>query len=377
MLRRWRKTLGATLGVGIALAIVVALLGVAAGGTYVYTGEYLESDADLYLVTHRGAIVVLLSGDSPGIISNASALLSQIHAMPGVSEVVGFSFGSVGRDLERSAEGKRRSEQWFAIGVQGNPSAVPGMLDLRQGRWLRRSNEIVLSQRLAETKQVALDDEVTVQDRRFRVVGIGHVNGVGFAGLGSAYFDRTALRDMLEEGDQVSIVAVAATDPAETAGRIRDVRNVDVYTRDDVEAKLLDLLNTATVFYYLFSLLALAIAALFVANVLTISVSSRRVEFATLRAIGVPRRLIFLLVIGEALVIALLAYALGAVLGWVVGQFLNTLYAPLVKVDQFVVFEPVIFLRVFAIALTLSVLSAVLPARAALRIQPVEALREA
>lgn len=377
MLRRWRKSLGATFGVGVALMIVVALLGVAKGGTYVYSGEYVESTADLYSVTRGGAIVSILPGEGPGTIDRAGALLSQIRAMPGVRQVVGLSFTALGRDLDRTAAGKRRSENWFTVGVDGDPSSIAGMLDMKSGRWLRLPNEIVLASRLAELKNIKVDDVVTLQERRLRVVGIGHINGASFAGLGAAYLDSETLQSLSGEGDLVSIVIVASNNPAATAERMRDVRQIDVYSRDEVEAKVTDLMNSAVIFYYLFSLLGLAIAALFVANVLTMSVATRRVEFATLRAIGVPSGTIVFMIVGEALIIAILAYGLGAVLGTVVGLFLNTLYAPLVKVDQFVVFDSTIYLQVLAIALSLSVVAALLPARSALRIQPIEALREA
>ena len=60
--------------------------------------------------------------------------------------------------------------------------------------------------------------------------------------------------------------------------------------------------------------MTLAIAALFVNNMLGGSVEARRLEFATLRAIGVPNRTILLSIAGEALLVCAAASGVGVVL---------------------------------------------------------------
>ncbi|HEX7972876.1 MAG TPA: ABC transporter permease, partial [Anaerolineales bacterium] len=68
------------------------------------------------------------------------------------------------------------------------------------------------------------------------------------------------------------------------------------------------------------SLLALVVGMFLIYNTITFSVVQRRPLFGTLRCLGVTRREVFLLVLGEALVIGLLGSGLGLLLGVVLGQ---------------------------------------------------------
>lgn len=68
------------------------------------------------------------------------------------------------------------------------------------------------------------------------------------------------------------------------------------------------------------SLLALVVGMFLIANTMTFSVVQRRALFGTLRALGVTRREVFLMVMGEALAVGILGAALGAALGVALGQ---------------------------------------------------------
>ncbi len=68
------------------------------------------------------------------------------------------------------------------------------------------------------------------------------------------------------------------------------------------------------------SLLALVVGMFLIYNTMTFSVVQRRPLFGTLRALGVTRREVFLLVVGEALAVGVLGAVLGVGLGVVMGQ---------------------------------------------------------
>ncbi len=57
---------------------------------------------------------------------------------------------------------------------------------------------------------------------------------------------------------------------------------------------------TASVMRWILNLLTLSIAALFVSNMLNRSVAERRLEFATMKAIGIPARTVLLTVSAQA-----------------------------------------------------------------------------
>lgn len=68
------------------------------------------------------------------------------------------------------------------------------------------------------------------------------------------------------------------------------------------------------------SLLALVVGTFLIYNTMTFSVVQRRALFGTLRSLGVTRREVFFLVIGEALIVGVIGAGLGVGLGVLMGQ---------------------------------------------------------
>jgi ABC-type antimicrobial peptide transport system permease subunit len=131
------------------------------------------------------------------------------------------------------------------------------------------------------------------------------------------------------------------------------------------------------VIFWTLIVLTMTIAALFVSTVLSRSVAERRLEFATLRAIGVSTRTVLLTVGAEAALVSVLATLVGATLSLLMGWPLNALAAPANNVDVLYVVDAGLFEAVFVLALALGVVSGILPARQATRVDPVDVLREA
>jgi putative ABC transport system permease protein len=251
------------------------------------------------------------------------------------------------------------------------------MLEMKSGQWIRLPNEVVLGENLATSKGIQVGDSVTLGKKRMRVSGIGRVNGVGYAGSGNAYVNLDTLREMGSLGDLVSVIMVDTDRPADTASFIRDLRPLDTYTTDAVLKQVLDVANGKTVFYYGISALALGISALFVGNVLSNNVAERRLEIATLRAIGISTPTVLGMILFESLVISLLAYVIGVLFSTALGELTNIFVAPIARVDKIFVPDPVLYLQIFGVAIVLGVVAGFFPARSALRVQPADALREA
>jgi putative ABC transport system permease protein len=123
--------------------------------------------------------------------------------------------------------------------------------------------------------------------------------------------------------------------------------------------------------------MALVIAAVFVGSMLQRSVAERRVEIATLRAIGVPNASIAWMVLAEALLVMLAAVPVGLGVASLVGGWINTSYAAWLDVEEVYRASPETLTAVLGLALASGLAAALLPIRMALRVQPAVALREA
>jgi ABC-type lipoprotein release transport system permease subunit len=369
--------IGMMLGVGLALGIGMALLGVANASLDLYTRDYRRSGADLRVITHGGTLVPLLPSDSPGTVKHASNVLSQIRGLPGVDEAVGM----LSWELERERPGPKRSdlpaELIAVMGIDGDPDRIPETVVLDDGRWLRRGDELVVGPKLSREKQIRLGQTLRLAGRDFRVVGIGKLRGFTFQGDSVAYLERRSLRQRAEIGDLVNMILVDTSRADVVRDRIVELDSLAVYDVEQTIQLAEDALAGDRASHWIMTTMTLAIAALFVNNMLGSSVEARRLELATLRAIGVPSPTILSTVAGEALLICTAAWVVGVGVSTALGWLINAYVAPAYDVESFYAADPALLLMVFALALALGVAAGLGPARQATRVDPVEVLREA
>jgi hypothetical protein len=377
VLRRWRALIGMIVGAGLALGIGMTMLAVSKASGELLTADFRLSAADLYVVTRGGTVVPLLPGESTGTLRDASHLLGQIRGTIGVSAAVGL----VSWPLERQRPGPRRSdtpaELIATTGVEGEPADVAGMLLMKEGRWLRRSDEVVLGAKLSREKRLAIGDSLRLSNRDFLVVGIGRLRGLGLGADSQAYLDYQALVRRADLGDVLNLIVVVTGRPAETRQRIDEMASLSISDPAALIKQADDLNAAAVALRWIFNVLTLAIAGLFISTMLSRSVRERRPEFATLRAIGVPNWTVLLTVAGEALVVSVVATLIGLAVSLLLGYLIDSYLATLYGIESLYSADAGLFALVFGLALALGGAAAYLPARQALRVDPAEVLREA
>jgi hypothetical protein len=367
------------LGVGIALGVAMTMLAVSQASLDLYTLDYKRSAADLYVVTEGGILIPVWPSDQPGTIERARGSLARMRNWPEVAAAVGVMLWQ----MERQTEGPRRPdaprELVATVGVDGDPTQIAGMAVLTQGRWLRRPTEIVVGPRLSRDRGMPLGATVRLAGQDFTVVGIGKLRGLGAAvsADGVAFMESGAFVQRAGLGDVVSVVMVDSREPGITRRRLDELDEYDVYAPADLIRKAAELNQAAVGIYWVLIGLTMAIAGLFVSNMLARSVAERRLEFATLRAIGIPRRTVLLTVAAEAVLISAVAGVLGVGLSLLLGFLLNATVAAAYSIESLYAADAGLYAVVFLMASLLGLVSGLLPARQATRVDPVEVLREA
>jgi putative ABC transport system permease protein len=119
----------------------------------------------------------------------------------------------------------------------------------------------------------------------------------------------------------------------------------------------------------LFALLALAIATVGVAGVLGFSVSQRTNELGIRLALGAERRRILHMILGEGLAMALVGLAIGGLAAVPLSRLLSGLLFGVEPAD------PVTMAVAAVLLLTVAIVAAWIPARAATAVDPLTALR--
>jgi predicted permease len=147
---------------------------------------------------------------------------------------------------------------------------------------------------------------------------------------------------------------------------------VPVYGASSLESQLGDFVakrRVQTSLIAIFSALALLMAAIGLYSVVQYSVSLRTHEIGIRMAVGAEKHLIFRMVVGQGLRLALIGEVIGIAGALALTRFLSSLLYGVKATD------PLVFVIVTLILTTAAILACYIPARRAMRVDPMVALR--
>ncbi|WP_415297890.1 ABC transporter permease [Cellulosimicrobium sp. SJTW-1] len=263
-------------------------------------------------------------------------------------------------------------------------------LTLLDGAW-PGAGEIVLEQSAAETADLATGDETTVVlGGEPRPVTVSGVFGIEAAAAGAVLvgIDGDTAREVYAPDGLVPQIAVWAdasgpVDEDALAGRVASVlpSGAEAVTgelaRAEASEAVEEVLGFVETFLLVFAAIALFVGAFIIANTFAMSVRERLRELALLRALGASPGQVFASVLVQALVVGLVGGGFGVLAG-----------AGLVRVIRWglalagfefsgrVPLGTSHVVAAVALGAVVSVLAAVLPARRAAAIPPVQAMRD-
>ena len=377
-IRRWRSLVGMIAGVGIALSIGMTFLAVISAEMDLLTGDYERSGIGVYVSTQGGKLVARLPGDSPGTIQSGTSLLAEVRSWPEVQSALGTLTWTMTREPEGPRRRGESSEVVSVIGVNGDPTLVPGMLNLNEGRWIRNPSEIVLGRTLARDKGLTVGNTLRLDGVSSTVVGIGKLAGFSAYGTDAVvYMDHQTLVHRAQlAGGVLNEVAIQTNRPDAVRARLDDVGGLASWTPAQLVSEAEQASASSIALDWILIIMTLAIAGLFVATMLNHSVSERRAEFAVLRAIGLPAWWVVMTVALEAVAITFAAGLLGVVISLGLGALLNVTIAVQYGFESLYRADAALFVLIFGMATALGAISGIVPARKAASVDPVEVLRE-
>jgi putative ABC transport system permease protein len=233
--------------------------------------------------------------------------------------------------------------------------------------------EVVLGKKIAEESGYSVSDVITIFDKKFEIVGILEETGKNQID-NSIFMDLSVLQDISNKKEFVTLIFVQPS-RAEDADLLEQEINDNF---DEVKAstdkslmnlanKTLSQLNLMT---FAIGSIAALISGIVIMNVMMISVRERRREIGTMKAIGATNKQILFSIVFEAILISFFGAVLGLILSFSGTAFLNTiLLRPLALIT------PRLILQGILLSISIGIISSILPARHAARLNPVEALR--
>ncbi|MDH3295508.1 MAG: FtsX-like permease family protein [Acidimicrobiia bacterium] len=321
------------------------------------------------------------------------SIIDQVRQVEGVEEAVG---GVAGYAQLVDPNGEPMGNPG-----QGAPTFGFGWTDVEplnpmvlvEGKAPATPTEIVIDRMSAKNGPFSVGDDVTVLlesgPEVFTVSGIASF-GAADSPLGAsvALFEpETAQRLLAEPGrfDVIDIVATEGVSQSALRERVAGVvpAGTDVITGEDLISESQNEVGEALSFFgtfmLIFSGIALFVAAFIIYNTFSILVAQRTRELALLRSLGAHRRQLLFSVMGEALVVGLVASIIGMAAGVGVARGLKQLLAALGLAipASGVVLEPATAVWSLVIGVGMTMVSAVVPSRRSATVAPMEAIRTA
>jgi len=347
------------------LAVAVAIMMVVAMGVLTYS---LKQTAISVLEVGKADFTVAQRGVADVLNSNLDEQqVAAVESYPQVRETVAVLVAAV------SFNG---NPFFLELGIPPNELAPFGV-QILQGRAYAAdaTDEIILGYRTASNLHKTVGDTVTIDTITFNIVGIYTVGNV-FAD------DATMVPLLWLQGRQrlagdVTLLFVQTkpgTDLAALQAQIQydhpELACVQTASEFGLVDRNLSLISAADVGV---SVLALFMGAIGVMNTTLMSVFERTREFGVLRAVGWSRGRIVIMVMGEALFIALAGAVVGTGLGFAAVQVIKQL--PQVLGFFHPAYPASVFGEALGVAVGMAFLGVIYPAARAALLEPLEALR--
>ncbi|MBI5877063.1 MAG: ABC transporter permease [Chloroflexi bacterium] len=354
--RRPARTLVTTLGIGIGVGFIVALIAIVNGFTVLFTQlggagqidllaeEAGVSDASLSKIDERIADRIALRPD----IRSVSKLVMGVTSAPDMLYLIVW--------------GVDPSDEYLTH------------YRLREGRLIERPREVMLGRFLARSAKKNIGDKLQIGGSGYEVVGI-YENGVSFEDGGSVITLRDA-QERFNKTRQASFLGFRVADPARidavALALEAEYPEIIVSRPSNFTQRMNDMAVTYATLNALI-VLTVIVGGIVMTNAMLMSVFERTQEIGVLRALGWSRGRVVRMVLVESLALSVLSALAGIALGMgLAGLFtleptMGAMLTPAYSAEMFG--------QVFLLAVALGVIGGVYPAWRAANLRPIEALR--
>jgi len=394
ILHAWGKFVFTGVGLGLLIGVTLTMAGV-------YRG--MVDDAKV-LLDNSGADLWVVQQDTLGPYAESSSLYDdtwrRILGMNGVARAANITYLTM--QVRRVAGQDPREVRAMVVGVVPGGPGEPGQPGyLVAGRQITRGHYEAVADMASG---FALDDRIRIRRNEYRVVGLSRrmvssggdpmvfiplkdaqeaqflkdndaivrqrartaaspaLNRPGVPGVLDAVLASQSVNPFV---NAVLVQIKPGYDPEAVAEPIRRWQRLTVYTRAQMEEILVAKLiaTSARQIGMFLVILAIVSAAIVAFIIYTLTLGKIR-EIAVLKLIGTRNRTIAAMILQQAMGLGLI--------GFVVGKVAATFWAPIFP--KYVLLEPGDAARGFAAVMVICVLASVLAIRAALKVDPAEAI---
>lgn len=358
------RTLLTSLGITIGITVII-VMGLLTLGMAENVGEIITTGEADFIIAQANAADFILS-----VVSQDK--VKEIEEMEEIEKAVGVL-------MELAPISQNPYYPMYGIEREIVEETKLSGINILEGRCFKEKaeNELILGKVSATNLEKEVGDKLVLAEKEFEIVGI-YETGNPWQDAGS-FVALEPLQEWREKEGKLSMILAKmipgqdinkVTEKIEenSAGELVTVKEVSEFEKVD---KGFQFMGAAT---WAISLLAIIIGGIGVMNTMVMSVFERTREVGVLRAVGWKRSRVLMLILGESLIICILALVLGTFLG--IGVVRLIYLAPAMQMFT----KPVYYsldtlLTAWAVTLGVGIIGGIYPAIRASRLSPLEALR--
>jgi len=356
LMRRRMRSVLTLVGIGIAIAAIVALGGLADGLGQQLTHMGTGGQADLL------AIEANISDMEYSAIDER--VPKRIAAMSEVESVSGFVMGAVATE---------DAPLGILYGYNPREQAI-SHFRIVEGEGLSASRQAIIGRLAADSMDKEVGQTINLTGSRYRIVGI-YETGVPFEDIGIVISLREA-QTLLGRPRQVGFLGIKLRDPRQVDSFLREMEErfpeISVSKTSEFAESIPDLRTTDAMVQGI-AFLAVLVGGIGMMNTVFMSVFERTREIGVLRALGWRKLRVLGMIMQEAILLGAAGGLVGILLGMGFGRALTMI--PLIGAFLEPRYSPELMLRAFVLAPILGTIAGLYPAWWASRLDPLEALR--
>ena len=401
--RNKTRSLLAILGIAIGVATILGL-GLVTNGLAASTQQALTADAADFTVIAGtsgggGGPDGASGGGAPGGQGGQQLInqtkVSEIQQISGVGTAAGVLRTNVdlndtssssstnsttttstsGSSTGNTGQGQGNFQMMYSvIGIENSNLGLDDIV-ITNGTAFSNDNQVIIGEMAAKSLNKTVGDTITLSNQTFTITGIYETGN--FQDDRGIVMSLGKLQSLTGNTDQVSLILVKAANGTSATS-----------LADTIESKYPNELSTSTSLSgmermnngleiiesgaWAVTLLALLIGGIVVVVTMVKSVVERTREIGVLKAVGWTNKRILTMIIGESVVLSLLAAVVGIIVGVGVVEIISSAHL-IMGVEP--AFSAGLFLEALAVAIFLGIVGGIYPAYRASKLSPTEALR--
>ena len=371
----------AIFGIAIGVATVIGL-GLLTDGLSASTQNALTAGAADFSVISKTSGGSEGPGGGPGgglteqLINQTK--ISEIGEISGVNSAVGVLRTMTNLDNSSSnstSSGGDFRSMTTLIGIDGSSISMDDIVITNGSVYSNDANEVIIGKTASQRSNKTVGDSISISNQTFKIVGVYETGN--FMDDSGVVMSLDNLQNLTNNTGKVSLILVKAqngTSTDELATTIQNKYPNELTTSTSLSGmermnQGLDIIKSGS---WAVSLVAIILGGVIVIITMMKAVSERTREIGVLRAIGWTRKRIMKMIIGESLLLALIAVVVGFIVGIGVVEILS-LTQMMPGLDPS--FSALLFLKGIGVALLLGIIGGLYPAYRASKLKPTEALR--